>query len=267
MKAFRNHLACLISPALLVKSLRHRFVSDWVIANINPGLPTSFLCLLLSQTGYQQAWRSYSFLRTFRFSLTMGPKTQTDTMPDLTGRSLDGGRYRLLESLGSGAYGKVYRAIDISRQLSSPKFYAIKCMNKPASGTHPELLQKREFSHHKRVSSHPNVVTFHRTWADRHQVYVVLDLCTGGDLFSAITERGVFYKNSKLIKNTFIQLISAVRYCHAMGVYHRDIKPENVLCSDDGSEIWLADFGLSTTKKISRDFGCGSSYYMSPGMS
>jgi serine/threonine protein kinase len=126
-------------------------------------------------------------------------------------------------------------------------------------------LQKREFEHHKLASGHPNIVTFHRCFSDGHFVYVVLDFCNGGDLFSAITEKRLFHGNERLIKSVFVQLIDAVAHCHKVGVYHRDIKPENVLCLDDGNDIRLSDFGLSITSPYSIEFGCGSAHYMSPG--
>ncbi|KAF8914011.1 kinase-like domain-containing protein, partial [Gymnopilus junonius] len=182
-------------------------------------------------------------------------------MPSFSGYTVNG-RLRLLESLGSGAYGKVYRAVDCVS--FRPKFYAVKCLQRPEPGSRTELLQQREFSHHKLVSGHPNIVTFHQFFHDTRFVYVVLDLVTGGDLFAAITERHVFFNNGRLIKTAFIQLIDAVQYCHDLGVFHRDIKPENVLCSADGADILLADFGLSIQSPVCQDFGCGSSYYMSP---
>jgi serine/threonine protein kinase len=189
----------------------------------------------------------------------------TELMPDFSGRTLDHGRLRLLESLGSGAYGKVYRAMDITRSASRPRYYAVKCLNKPEPGSQTELRQQREFALHKLVSGHPNIVTFHQFFSDERFVYVVLDICTGGDLFAAITDKHLFRNNGRLIKKAFIQLIDAVQYCHDQGVFHRDLKPENVLCSSDGSDIRLADFGLSIESAFCKDFGCGSSYYMSPG--
>ncbi|KAF8165240.1 kinase-like domain-containing protein [Crassisporium funariophilum] len=192
----------------------------------------------------------------------MGRVAATELMPDFTGRILKHGRFRLLESLGAGAYGKVYRAVDTT--ASSQTCYAVKCLNKPEPGSHTDILQQREFALHKLVSGHPNIVTLHEHFSDGLHVYVVMDLCTGGDLFAAITEKHLFYNNGRLIKRAFVQLIDAVQYCHDFGVFHRDIKPENVLCSADGTDVRLADFGLSIKSAVCQDFGCGSSYYMSP---
>ncbi|KAF5388230.1 hypothetical protein D9615_000512 [Tricholomella constricta] len=194
----------------------------------------------------------------------MGRITVTDSMPDLNGLTIDNGRLKLLESLGSGAYGKVYRALEVLSPLEKPVYHAVKCLVRPEKKSHQEEFQKREITLHKMVCDHPNIVTLHRVIYDESYVYVVLDLCAGGDLFTAITEKQVFHNNVQLVKDSFIQLIDAVHYCHEKSVFHRDIKPENVLCSHGGSDIRLADFGLSTQNSVSKDFGCGSSYYMSP---
>lgn len=188
----------------------------------------------------------------------------TYKFPDFAGHLLDGGRFKLLDLLGSGAYGKVYSAIDLSSPCEKPNYYAVKCLLRPTPGSREEAFQLREFSLHRRVSCHPNIVGFHEIFYDHLYIYVVLDLCLGGDLYSAITERQVFWQNDELIKSTFVQILDAVHYCHEKDVFHRDLKPENILCSKDGS-IYLADFGLSTHKKVSTEFRCGSSYYMSPG--
>ncbi|ESK96102.1 protein serine threonine kinase [Moniliophthora roreri MCA 2997] len=188
----------------------------------------------------------------------------TGSFPDFTGHLLNDGRLKLLEHLGSGAYGKVYRALDVCSSPEEPSYFAVKCLLKPEAGSRQEAFQTREFALHKLVSGHPHIVTFHEVFVNHNYLYVRLDLSFGGDLFGAITERKIFHGNDKLIKSIYVQILDAVHYCHERGVFHRDLKPENILCSKDGTTIKLADFGLSTQSRISQDFGCGSSYYMSP---
>ncbi|KAF9046930.1 kinase-like protein [Hymenopellis radicata] len=173
-----------------------------------------------------------------------------------------GGRLELLDSLGSGAYGEVFRAVD--KDAATPSFYAVKCLTRHAVGSRQETKQKRERRLHGRVSGHPNVVTFHKAIYDDFYVFFVLDLCSGGTLFEAISEHKLFYRNDILLKQAFVQIIDAVQYCHDHLVFHRDLKPENILCSRDGSTIYVSDFGLATRLENSESFGCGTRYYKSP---
>lgn len=102
-----------------------------------------------------------------------------------------------------------------------------------------------------------------------------------GDLFGMITEKHLYLGRDALIRHVFCQIIDALEYCHTKGIYHRDLKPESrspllpftthltvcsdILCTNSGGTVMLSDFGLATNDPVSRDFGCGSSYYMSPG--
>ncbi|KAJ5924793.1 hypothetical protein N7466_008980 [Penicillium verhagenii] len=169
-------------------------------------------------------------------------------------------RLELTGILGVGAYGVVYTAVDIHTNIS----YAVKALSK--SGLDPRQLkyQQREIRLHHLASQHPNVVSLVRIMDSVDCTYVVMEYCPEGDLFSSITDKGNFVSNDPLVKSVFLQLLDAVQFCHSIGIYHRDLKPENVLVTDQGMTVKLADFGLATTDYITSDFGCGSTFYMSP---
>lgn len=170
-------------------------------------------------------------------------------------------RLELTGILGVGAYGVVYTALDIHTNVR----YAVKALNK--AGLDPRQLkyQQREIRLHHLASQHPNVVALTRIMDSQDCTYVVMEYCPEGDLFSSITDKGNFVGNDALVKRVFLQLLDAVEFCHSLGIYHRDLKPENVLVTDQGTTVKLADFGLATTDYLTSDFGCGSTFYMSPG--
>lgn len=163
--------------------------------------------------------------------------------------------------LGVGAYGVVYTAIDIHTHLP----YAVKALNKIGLDQRQRRFQQREIQLHHEASRHPNVVSLVKIIDTYDCTFVVLEFCPEGDLFSSITESGHYLGNDYLAKRAFLQILDAVDYCHSIGIYHRDLKPENILVTDGGLTVKLADFGLATRDYITSDFGCGSTFYMSPG--
>lgn len=169
-------------------------------------------------------------------------------------------RLELTSILGVGAYGVVYTAVDIHTNIP----YAVKALTKTGLDPRQRKFQQREIRLHHLASQHPNVVSLVRILDSPDCTFVVIEFCPEGDLFSNITERGHFVGNDPLAKHAFLQILDAVQYCHSIGIYHRDLKPENILVTDHGSTVKLADFGLATTDCITSDFGCGSTFYMSP---
>lgn len=172
------------------------------------------------------------------------------------------GRLQLTGILGVGAYGVVYTAIDL--QTNTP--YAVKALSKLGVEPRQQRFQQREIQLHYQASFHPNVVSLVKIMDAPDCTYVVIEYCPEGDLFSNITERGKYVGNDFLAKSVFLQILDAVEFCHSIGIYHRDLKPENILVTENGMTVKLADFGLATTDRITSDYGCGSTFYMSPGM-
>ena len=191
-------------------------------------------------------------------------------MPDLSGRIVNDGQYQLLQPLGSGGYGVVYKAIDLefsfssSSSKTSPKL-AIKVLSKEDMSSSAAKRVRREVAFHHKMSRHPNVVAMHDAFEDEDYVYIVLDYCPGGDLFGKVVDEKLYFRRDALAKSVFVQILDAVEACHQKQIYHRDLKPENILVNEDGTRIYLSDFGLATKTQVSEVFGCGSSYYMSPG--
>lgn len=204
--------------------------------------------------------------------------TPTPQHKALLGHTIDKNRLQFVSVLGLGAYGVVYLARDVSASInasvasdpSSPYtgrgYYAVKCLNKTGLDARQKGFQRREIALHTLASSHPNIVSLHRVVETSSVIYVILSFCPDGDLFSMITDKSRYLGDQELIRSVFLQIVDAVAFCHKLGIYHRDLKPENILCDQGGKRVLLADFGLATTDKTSSDFGCGSTFYMSPGV-
>ncbi|KAL5345046.1 Serine/threonine protein kinase [Pseudogymnoascus australis] len=175
-------------------------------------------------------------------------------------------RLQVLRPLGSGAYGNVHLVEDVAAGIQ----YAVKVLDKfSANGglplnTRQQHFHQTEVQLHYEVSAHPNIVSLLRILDVADCTFVVMEYCPEGDILLNITERGLYVGNDFAAKTVFLQILDAVAHCHRLGVYHRDLKPENILVSDGGGQVKLADFGLATMDSFSSDFGCGSTFYMSP---
>ncbi|KAF8627336.1 hypothetical protein AX15_004409 [Amanita polypyramis BW_CC] len=179
------------------------------------------------------------------------------------GTLIDGGAFELVEVLGVGGYGVVYRAVDA--QTPYPCSYAVKCLrHSPTQSRSRRHHHIREIALHQIASGHPGIVTLHKVVQDYDYTYIIMDYAPDHDLFTQILNNRRYLGDDIFIKHIFLQLLDAVEYIHSLGIYHRDLKPENILCFDDGYRVALTDFGLATTDKTSSEFKTGSVYHMSP---
>ncbi|KAJ7048483.1 kinase-like domain-containing protein [Mycena amicta] len=179
----------------------------------------------------------------------------SDALPDFAGRLVDDGRIQLLNRLGSGAYGIVYRGYDTNSPPGCPRYYAVKCMGRPSGYT------DREISLHGLCSTHPSVITLHRQFYVDGLLCIVLDIAAC-DLWTLIDE-GVFLHNSSAIKKGFLQVVDAVQACHDKGIFHCDLKPGNILCSHHDEALLICDFGMAT-QETACSHAAGTTIYMPP---
>jgi serine/threonine protein kinase len=165
------------------------------------------------------------------------------------------GRYELGGLLGRGASAKVY----LARDLVTDRPVAIKSFPNPRASV--DNIE-REAAILRRLR-HRHVVRLHEILATRKKVHFVLDLAAGGELFSRVDASGRMTEG--LARRYFRQLVSAVLYCHARGVFHRDIKPENLLL-DEAGDLKVADFGLGAVASADRlrHTLCGTPAYVAP---
>ncbi|KAJ4304448.1 cAMP-dependent protein kinase catalytic subunit [Collariella sp. IMI 366227] len=119
-----------------------------------------------------------------------------------------------------------------------------------------------ELALHGDLGSHPNIVNLIDSFETEAHIYLVLEFCARGDLYEAI-RAGHGPLETEHVRRFMLELVDAVAYIHAKGVYHRDIKPENIFLTQSGS-MKLGDFGLATTDEWTYENTVGSDRYMSP---
>jgi calcium-dependent protein kinase len=94
---------------------------------------------------------------------------------------------------------------------------------------------------------HPNIVRLEEVYESQSEIYLVQELCLGGELFDRLDEQPDYHYTEAECARLVKQMLSAVRYLHSKGIIHRDLKLENFLFSSTSkdSELKMIDFGLS----------------------
>lgn len=145
--------------------------------------------------------------------------------------------------LGRGCTGTVRLCTRITTGVQ----YALKTLR--VDKMTPESKQK----FHQEISimtklDHPNILRLHEYFETDSKVYLVLDLCRGGELLDYLNSQYRHHFDESVVRTYVKQIVGAVVYLHEHGIIHRDLKLENFLLEtkEPGSEIKLIDFGLST---------------------
>ena len=209
------------------------------------------------------------------------------------------GNYELTSKLGSGSYAQVYK----STNLKTGEHYAIKAISKGTKYSlynlpqHDHLsIQRHSFTPYPsftfsfvtitekvgdpklmenleqeiaimRDYLHENIVQLFEHFSSQRYIYLVLELCPGGDLSKYIKKRG---RIDEVVTHGFLKQISdGLQFLQSKNVIHRDLKPANILLSElsDRAILKIADFGFAKQLVEAASMAqtpCGSPLYMAP---
>uniref|UniRef100_A0A5B7B166 non-specific serine/threonine protein kinase n=1 Tax=Davidia involucrata TaxID=16924 RepID=A0A5B7B166_DAVIN len=175
--------------------------------------------------------------------------------------------YELGEEVGRGHFGFTCSA-KAKKGSMKGQDVAVKVIPKSKITTAIAIEDvRREVKILRALTGHKNLVQFYDAYEDDDNVYIVMELCKGGELLDRILSRGGKYSEEDA-KAVMVQILSVASYCHLQGVVHRDLKPENFLFSskDEHSPLKAIDFGLSDYVKPDESLNdiVGSAYYVAP---
>ena len=193
------------------------------------------------------------------------PKSTTETYPqlkiELTIGSTFAGRYQIIEEIGKGGMGKVYKALD--KEVMEK--VAIKLL-KPEIANDEETVErfKNELKFARKIS-HRNVCRMYDLNKEQGTPYITMEYVPGEDLKSTITRVGQLSVGKAIYITR--QICEGLAEAHNLGVVHRDLKPRNIMVDKEGNAR-IMDFGIARSLKTGglTDAGVmiGTPEYMSP---
>ncbi|XP_075169555.1 MAP4K3-like protein hppy isoform X3 [Haematobia irritans] len=165
--------------------------------------------------------------------------------------------YELIQKIGSGTYGDVYKA----KRIQSNELAAIKVIKlEPTDDI--QIIQQEIIM--MRDCRHPNIIAYYGSYLRRDKLWICMEYCGGGSLqdiyqvTGPLSEQQIAYMSRETLKG--------LEYLHSMGKMHRDIKGANILLTEYG-DVKLADFGVSaqiTATINKRKSFIGTPYWMAP---
>jgi serine/threonine protein kinase/tetratricopeptide (TPR) repeat protein len=184
--------------------------------------------------------------------------TKDDRTGKMIGKTLS--HYRILEKLGEGGMGVVYKAEDTRLKRN----VALKFLNPQTIGTDED---KARFTHEAQAAAalnHPNICTIYEIDEADGRLFIAMELIKGRSLKEKIAEGPIRLDE---VLDISIQVAEGLNSAHMQGIVHRDIKPANIMAAP-GGQVKIMDFGLAKTRGRTRLTQTGSTLgtvsYMSP---
>ena len=161
----------------------------------------------------------------------------------VAGETVVAGRYRLLDRIGSGSFGAVWRARDETLRIE----VALKQLKPDPTAADAERQKavartRREASNAARLRDHPNIVAVHDVVTEAGEPWLVMRLVRGRSLADELAARGTLHADE--VAKVAAGVLAALGFAHAEGVLHRDVKPANIMLAADGT-VLLTDFGIA----------------------
>ncbi|KAI8791871.1 serine/threonine-protein kinase 33 [Biomphalaria glabrata] len=177
--------------------------------------------------------------------------------------------YNEEDIIGEGSFGKVYKA----QQKGTNETVAIKEIVKEKAGSSGLRQLEKEVTIFKKVD-HKNIIHLREVIESSKKMYLIMELCKGGDLANVLKHEGAFKEgDAKVVMSS---LAEAIKYLHQQGIMHRDLKLENILIAEEFTDrkdikVKVSDFGLSTQQTYNsfenmQEQYCGTPSYMAPEM-
>lgn len=175
-------------------------------------------------------------------------------------------QYKILEKLGEGSYGTVWK-------VKQRKTNLIRAMKKITKNTNSKNETIKEIINEiglLKKLDHPHIVKIFEFFIEPEGYYLITEYCGGGELYDAIKENTSF--SEPVAANIMYQIFSAINYCHSTTkIIHRDLKPENILIDSKDEQtgfynVKIIDFGTAKIyeKNKNENKVIGSSYYIAP---
>ena len=169
--------------------------------------------------------------------------------------------FEQIKVIGRGGFSKVV----LARKIDTGRLYAIKILKKDQLVNENKIKPILSERSVLEQLNHPFLVKLHWAFQNSNELFFVMDICTGGELFFHLLQHRRF--SEKLTKFYAAEILLGFKYMHDKDIVYRDIKPENILVDMEG-HIRIADFGLSKVippNEKSYSF-CGSPEFLAPEM-
>lgn len=167
------------------------------------------------------------------------------------------GDFQMLETVGTGTFGRVF----LARHNSSQNYFAMKVLRKH------DIVRLKQVDHIKNERDllgflrHPFIVSVYSAFQDKHHLYMVLEYVVGGEIFSHLRKAGRF--SADVSRFYAAEIVLALEHMHANQIIYRDLKPENILLDATG-HIKITDFGFAKRVEDRTWTLCGTPEYLAP---